>query len=340
MKVFVKRQQNRQAFTLVELLVVIAIIGILVALLLPAIQAAREAARRSNCQSNLHNLAIALHTCHDGQKRFPKGFTFNPDSFFEAGRPAWGWGAFTLPYVEETARYDALKVGNQILPLSMNQAATNPTMMAAFQAPAAVFRCPSDDGGLLTNDPEIAPDYNLGTVETTRSNYGGVFGNARLATRSTLRTQVGHASGLPGCNGKPSEGDGIFYRESKVSIKDIIDGASKTLMLGERATRLRSAAAGQSEFSADADFAGGFNLLGVNHNDFGYSTYLGAQQVSGYTGTMQVDTNLRCPSQPPSDAPLVLLNDTFDRISTRHGFNSNHPGGGHFALGDASVRFI
>src|SRR3954452_10710317 len=64
------------AFTLVELLVVIAIIGILVALLLPAIQAAREAARRSQCQANIHNVALAVLNYESAKKTFPKGMTF------------------------------------------------------------------------------------------------------------------------------------------------------------------------------------------------------------------------------------------------------------------------
>jgi prepilin-type N-terminal cleavage/methylation domain-containing protein/prepilin-type processing-associated H-X9-DG protein len=328
-------------FTLVELLVVIAIIGVLVALLLPAVQAAREAARRSNCQNNLHNIGVALLNAHDSAKKFPKGFTFNSANQFEVGRPSWSWGAFTLPYIESNGIYDLLKVSSQILPLTLSQAATNPQIKAAFQTPVPIFRCPSDDGGPLCDDPEISPEYNLGTIATTRSNYGGNFGNGRQATRSTLRTQVGPESPYGGCNGKPSLGDGIFYRESHVAIKDVTDGTSKTFMVGERATRLRTPASGTaSDFTQDADFAGGFNLLGVDNNDFGYSTYEGAQQVSGYTGTMQVDNVLRCPSQPATDAPLVLMNDSFDRISSRHGFNSNHPGGAHFAMVDGSTRFI
>ncbi len=101
-----KNFRSKPGFTLVELLVVIAIIGILIGLLLPAVQAAREAARRMQCTNQIKQIALALHNYHDAHNALPTNAPFS----------SFGWDNYAplsvtislLPFIEESARYDAI----------------------------------------------------------------------------------------------------------------------------------------------------------------------------------------------------------------------------------------
>ena len=75
---------HTRGFTLIELLVVITIIGVLITLLLPSLSNARELSKQTRCNSNLHQLMLAM------------GF-YRADwkDFFQAGRVNADAGAYT-----------------------------------------------------------------------------------------------------------------------------------------------------------------------------------------------------------------------------------------------------
>ncbi len=81
----VRRTNSARAFTLVELLVVIAIIAILIAVLLPVLTRAKQYAVQVQCQSNLHQLGLAM-TMYTGQ------YGYFPEAMFSSPKGGSGGG--------------------------------------------------------------------------------------------------------------------------------------------------------------------------------------------------------------------------------------------------------
>jgi prepilin-type N-terminal cleavage/methylation domain-containing protein len=297
-----------RGFTLVELLVVIAIIGVLVALLLPAVQAAREAARRSQCKNNLKQMVLGLHNYESAQKTFPPGVvqanpaptvtgTGNINSA-NTNLGNWSWSALILPYVEQGALYNQIGVAKTDLAHAMD----TPAVLAAMQIPLTTFRCPTENGPPTNEERPIG--NSTGTeLPLSTSTYVGVNSS------SELRRDPGDLDAST-----TNIANGIFVRIRGMKIKEIADGLSNTLIVGERAWETNAAKDGELVMGRGGVV---FGVRGVRENsEEGLADSLGC-------GRYRINAS-------------ALPDPKYHRRS----FSSQHPGGAHFANGDGSVRFI
>ena len=200
----------RRGFTLIELLAVIAIIGLMIALLLPAVQSSRESARRAQCINNLKQLGLAMHAYEDAHKVLPPGYVSDSNAMGDDTGPGWGWAAMILPQAEQTPLFNAVNFAVAI---------EQPANLTARLPMIGVFLCPSDR--VAPSWPAVQIDTQSGATirEICRiapSNYVGVFG-----------------VGEPGV-----DGEGLFFRNSAIGSRDIRDGTSQTLAVGERSHSL------------------------------------------------------------------------------------------------------
>jgi prepilin-type processing-associated H-X9-DG protein/prepilin-type N-terminal cleavage/methylation domain-containing protein len=271
------------AFTLLELLVVIAIVAVLVGILLPATQKVRETAARLSCENNLKQIGLGLHNYHDVHGTLPPGY--RADLPYTDGAtdtsPGWGWAAYILPQTEQDGLFQQFNLAQPV-----QNFAGSLTMLK-------VYLCPSD---IVIRDAFPIPDaFGTPIAQAAPSSYAACCG--------------GDESGV-----EDLKGLGIFYRNSRVTLQEIADGTSNTIMIGER-----------SWGNANGIWAGAINngvCLRGNQNP--------------------------CPGTGAGSYPapaLVLahshLNNTdSDTDGGLDDFSSRHSNGSNFVFADGSVRFL
>src|SRR3954470_5863398 len=193
----------RRAFTLVEILVVIAIIGLLVALLFPAVQSSREASRRLQCTNNLKQIGLAFLNFESSHRVFPPGYVSQFDASGNDTGPGWGWAAMILPQMDESPIYNVIHFDLPIEhPMNGVRVASIPNYLCPTEDFRHVWQAKRPDGSPI--------------CEVAESNYVAMFGTTE-----------------PGV-----DGDGMFFRNSKIKMSDISDGTSKTIAAGERTHQL------------------------------------------------------------------------------------------------------
>ncbi|WP_425618525.1 DUF1559 domain-containing protein [Anatilimnocola sp. NA78] len=311
-----QRVPIRRAFTLVELLVVIAIIGVLVALLLPAVQAAREAARRSSCSNNFKQMALSLHNHHDAKLILPPGGTY----YGACCAPATytNWAIEILPFMEQGPLYEKYRQNEE------NISANN---VLIGQSRVKTYECASDT---MIGKLEVPGSGPIGTNQLRHGSYRAVSGKMNLTsghgawdsyepglwpggTMDHSYKSLLHSIGVS-YNNAPA-GTTAAAMGGPEKMANATDGLSNTLMLGEYTTRSTTS---RGTFWSYTYGSYNQSSVGAESRLYGKPYGTSATDTTGCWGTAGLYGDQTC----------------------KRSFNSEHPAGANWALGDGSVRFI
>lgn len=267
-------KRRAQGFTLVELLVVIAIIGILVGLLLPAVQAAREAARRMSCSNNFKQIGIAIHNYHAAYKQLPvhgtgTGIGVLTPNWWQAGNDAGKECLSALvgltPFMEQQAIWD--QISNPMTE-TVSGNPPNPAQTRLDNPPRWPAMGPSPRGfntgiGYIPWSTEIPTlrcpsDPGVGKPTLGRTNYAMCLGDSPSPWINSFKNGNLTDSGDWAHRAARSVSRGMFMQRRESKFRDVLDGLSNTIAMGEIKTDLedfdiRSAISWQGRGSQDVN---------------------------------------------------------------------------------------
>jgi prepilin-type N-terminal cleavage/methylation domain-containing protein len=203
---------NRNAFTLIELLVVIAVLCILISLTLPAVQHVRESARKAQCQNNLHQLGLGVHSYIGLHNCFPPALTRNTSTRDTEYSGQFSIHSRLLPYLDQVVIYNSINYSVGTYPemafggsVNSMQSSRNDANSTAMFIAVNTFVCPSEVS-------QASPGRNC---------YRGNTGNGPNYTTTAEY---------------PDSGNGIFPEVDLIREAQVADGLSHTSCFSERIT--------------------------------------------------------------------------------------------------------
>lgn len=219
---------SRAGFTLIELLVSIAIIGVLMSLMLPAVQQAREQARITQCTNNLKQMGLAIQSFHAQYNALPP--SRNYDHFTS-------WAFLILPHLEQVNLFDNW----------------DPALKYYYQSDTArlthipPYMCPTRRSGPMAstqNDDILSPYETSGHVPGTVADYACSAGYGPPGVWNWITSNGAMIMGdattdpptVPAGNYAPP-GAKLVTWKSRTSFRDITDGTSNTVIVGEKHVR-------------------------------------------------------------------------------------------------------
>jgi prepilin-type processing-associated H-X9-DG protein len=266
--------------TQIELCVVLGLLGVLFALIIGGVQKVRTAAARASCASRFGQLALASQNYHATRNTFPAGCNdcgLGYDVSRPFHSPGLSWQTALLPYVGESDLDRHVEKAHRTEPFGDTEAHD-----AIGRSVVRIFLCP-------TESKEIGA-FHDGSHPRALHSYVGVTGTDTVSQ------------------------NGMLFSGSPVRSTNIHDGASNTILVGERAAR------------SDGETGGWYSAWGTS--------ICPVSQILP-AGFFAVLRNSTCGKPGPSLQP----GSDESTCSAGH-FWSRHPGGAHFAFADGSVRFL
>lgn len=304
-------RQRRMAFTLIELLVVIAIIAVLIALLLPAVQQAREAARRTQCKNHMKQIGLALHNYHDAFQVFPPGGTAANVQANYPGNSCHSWSADILPYMDQANMYNTFNF-THVSPWWASNTGGSPEMLNAIYTPIPAYLCPSSTLATYAG-------YGWSTTnhwgKSAAINYVGIMGSTQFPT-DPLRSD-----------------NGMFFKNSKIGVRDCLDGTSNTMAVGEYS----GLANGQPISSVNT--AGPEVTYGWMNACSWFTGYDTGTGTLGYVYSIQL-ASYKTVTYAPNTAFFQGTGAASATTTYNQSLKSQHEGGVHILMGDGAVRFL
>jgi prepilin-type N-terminal cleavage/methylation domain-containing protein/prepilin-type processing-associated H-X9-DG protein len=321
----------RRGFTLIELLVVIGIIGVLIGLLVPAVQQVRESASRLQCQNNLKQMGLALHTYHGALRSFPPGMVNDQTNAPDANHTGF---MYLLPYLEQQ---------NVQRSYNFDLAWWAPPNYGAVGTELALLYCPSNRTGGSIDLSAAAARWNIQLPPTAAACDYALSHGANAALSLNWQRQPVQVRGIFGIR-RSAE------LNACVRFRDVRDGTSTTFAIGEAAggtTAYLVRDLSQPDQPAIVTLTGQTNPIdqawaaaSMEYTDNPwYGSVFAVTAQYGLPPDPRDEPMNRSPATPTAYGG-DLRGDNASGRDIVSGFRSLHPGGCNFVFCDGSVRFL